>query len=345
MVEIGAGGGSIARLDALGRITVGPDSAGADPGPACYARGGSEATVSDADLVLGRLLPDAFLGGEMRLDVARARASLRPIARRLGCSLERAAAGVVEVAVASMERAVRVLTVERGLDPRGFTLFAFGGAGALHAADLAGALGITRVYVPRDPGLLSAWGVLAAETVRDLSETVRLVEPSDRALTSRLRPLEGEARRALARDGVGDAHVERTLDVRYAGQGYEVHVPFGRAWRRAFHRRHRRLYGHADPARTIEVVAVRVRARGGAVRPPREDVLPAGGAERPSRPVGFGGRRVRARIVARAQLSCGSVLHGPAVVSEYSATTVVPPHWRLRVDGSGGLVLERGRRG
>src|SRR6185436_8090645 len=157
---VGAGGGSIARADSGGALRVGPESAGADPGPACYGRGSAQ-TVTDAHLVLGRLLADDFLGGEMRLDAVRARSSLEPLARRLGCSVVRAAAGVVAVATASMERAVRVITVERGLDPRDFTLLAFGGAGGLHAAELAETLGIRRVYVPRDPGLLSAWGVLA----------------------------------------------------------------------------------------------------------------------------------------------------------------------------------------
>jgi N-methylhydantoinase A len=341
---VGAGGGSIARVDTGGALQVGPESAGADPGPACYGRG-RVPTVTDANLILGRLLPDAFLGGEMGLDVACAQASVEPIARRLRCTLERAAAGIVAVAVASMERAVRVITVERGLDPRDFTLFAFGGAGALHAAELADALGIRRIYVPRDPGLLSAWGMLAAEAVRDFAETVRLLDPSERTLDARVRPLEHEARRALARDGVSGVRLECTLDVRYTGQGYEVQIPLGPAWRRAFHRRHRQLYGHADPARVIEVVAVRVRARGGAKRPPIDRIPPARRLQRMTRPVWFAGRRVTTVVVRREQLGCGFAVRGPAVVCEYSATTVVPPNWRLRVDRLGGLVLERGRRG
>jgi len=173
---------------------------------------------------------------------------------------------------------------------------------------------------------------------------VRLVDPSNAALAARLRPLEHEARRALARGGVPDARVERTLDVRYVGQGYEVQVPMGAGWRRAFHRRHRRLYGHADPARAIEVVAVRVRARGGAQRPPADRVAAVRDAARTRRAVWFAGRRVPAVVVRREQLGGGVRLPGPAVVCEYSATTVVPPAWVLRVDRVGGLVLERGRR-
>jgi N-methylhydantoinase A len=341
---VGAGGGSIARVDAGGALRVGPESAGADPGPACYGRGRLP-TVSDANLVLGRLCADRFLGGEMPLDPTRAEASLRPVARRLGCSVARAAAGIVAVATAAMERAVRVITVERGLDPRSFTLLAFGGAGALHAADLADALGIARIYVPPDPGLLSAWGMLAAEHVRDFAVTVRLVAPRTAVLAARLRPLERAARRALEREGVHDVRLERTLDVRYAGQGYEVPVPFGSGWLGTFHRRHRRLYGHADPGRAVEVVAVRVRARGGGIRPPREASPSPRAVGWTRRPVWFGGRRLAATVVAREDLRRGTVLPGPAVVTEYSATTVVPPAWRLRVDGRDGLVLERGRRG
>jgi N-methylhydantoinase A len=341
---VGAGGGSIARVDVGGALRVGPESAGADPGPACFGRG-QLPTVTDANLVLGRVVEDEFLGGEMRLNAARARSAVGALARRLGRSLEAMAGDVVAVAGASMERAVRVITVERGLDPRDFALLAFGGAGGLHAAELADTLGIGRVYVPRDPGLLSAWGVLAAEAVRDCAETVRLVDPRDAALGERLRPLEREARAALAHDGVRGVHLERTLDVRYAGQSYEVQIPYTRSWRPTFHRRHLRLFGHADPARPIEVVAVRVRARGGGMVPPREPVARAQHVDRfARRPMWFAGRRLPAAVFRRDRLGRGFAARGPALVCEYSATTVVPPGWRLRVDGVGGLLLERGRR-
>src|SRR5439155_1404544 len=178
---VGAGGGSLARLDRGGALRVGPESAGADPGPACYGRG-TEPTVTDANLVLGRLVETEFLGGAMRLDRARAERAVGGLARRLGRRLEVAAAGVVQVANATMERAVRVVTVERGHDPRAFTLLAFGGAGGLHAAELAATLGIRRVYVPRQPGLLSAWGVLTSEVVRDYGRTLRLVSPAPAVL-------------------------------------------------------------------------------------------------------------------------------------------------------------------
>jgi N-methylhydantoinase A len=196
---VGAGGGSLARVDAGGALRVGPESAGADPGPACYGQG-TLPTVTDADLVLGRLVETEFLGGTMRLDARRARAALAPLARRLGRSVEVAAAGVIAVVTAAMERALRVITVERGHDPRAFTLVAFGGAGALHAADLARALGMRRVYVPRHPGLLSAWGVLAAEPIRDFTRTLGRVAPAAAVLASGLRALRDDARRQRGRD-------------------------------------------------------------------------------------------------------------------------------------------------
>ena len=338
---VGAGGGSLARLDRGGALRVGPESAGADPGPACYGRGLAP-TVTDANLVLGRLVEDAFLGGTMRLDRGRAERALAPLARRLGGSIADAALGVVRVANATMERALRVVTVERGLDPRQFTLFAFGGAGALHAAELAAALGIRRVYVPADPGLLSAWGVLSAEIVRDLSRTVRLVEPAAAALDAGFAALARAARTRLREDGLRRARIERGLDVRYAGQSYEITVPYQAGWRRAFRHAHERLYGHADPARVVEVVTLRLRVRGGAEPLPRErrGRRPEPRPARTRRVIFADGAR-RAQVLDRDALSPGDRVRGPAVVCEYSATTLVPPGWDLAVDRLRGLVLAR----
>jgi len=336
---VGAGGGSLARLDRGGALRVGPESAGADPGPACYGRG-SAPTVTDANLVLGRLVESEFLGGAMRLDRARAERAIAPLARRLGRSVEATAAGIVRVANAAMERALRVITVERGHDPRLFTLVAFGGAGALHAAELAAALGIRRVYVPRQPGLLSAWGVLAAEVVRDHGRTLRAVAPGG-VLERGFRALARAAERDLRREGVRPATVERLLEVRYAGQAYEVSVPYRAGWERAFHRAHARLFGHADPRRPVEVVTLRARARGGGAR------LPAERPPRAGRPVPLATRRVMfaegargAAVHRRDDLGPGRRLRGPAVICEYSATTLVPPGWRVFVDRLGGLLLE-----
>lgn len=337
---VGAGGGSIARVDAGGALRVGPESAGADPGPACYGRG-TLPTVTDANLVLGRLVETEFLGGEFTLDRARARAALRPLAAALGRSVEAAAAGVLDVVTAAMERALRVITVERGHDPRELALVAFGGAGGLHAADLAHALGMRRVYVPRHPGLLSAWGMLSADVVRDVGRTLRRVQPPERVLAAGFRALRREAHAALVADGVRDARVEPMLDVRYAGQSYEVTVPWTRNWRRAFHRRHEQLFGHASPDRPVEVVTLRLRARGGGARVPSERI-PRGGAAEPRamRPVVFDGRARRTPVFRRDALRVGWRQDGPAIVCEYSATTVVPPGWRATVERTGGLVME-----
>ena len=339
---VGAGGGSLARLDPGGALRVGPESAGADAGPACYGRG-AEPTVTDANLVLGRLVETEFLGGALHVDRRRAVAAIAPLARRLGGSIEDAAAGIVRVATATMERAVRVITIERGQDPRDFTLVAFGGAGAVHAAELAAELGLARVYVPRHPGLLSAWGVMAAETIRDFAATLRAVEPSNAAVAGRFRGLERAAIAALRREGLARPVLERALDVRYAGQAYEVQVPYRPGWRAAFHRRHAVLFGHADPRRPLEVVALRLRARGGGVRPPHDPV--PGGGHRPApiarRRVVFAGRAWPTSVYRRADLPAGWRARGPLIVCEYSATTVVPPGWRLHVDRTAGLVLER----
>ena len=339
---VGAGGGSLARLDPGGALRVGPESAGADPGPACYGRG-AEPTVTDANLVLGRLVETEFLGGALHVDRRRAVAAIAPLARRLGGSIEDAAAGIVRVATATMERAVRVITIERGQDPRDFTLVAFGGAGAVHAAELAAELGLARVYVPRHPGLLSAWGVMAAETIRDFAATLRAVEPSNAAVAGRFRGLERAAIAALRREGLARPVLERALDVRYAGQAYEVQVPYRPGWRAAFHRRHAVLFGHADPRRPLEVVALRLRARGGGVRPPHDPV--PGRGHRPApiarRRVVFAGRAWPTSVYRRADLPAGWRARGPLIVCEYSATTVVPPGWRLHVDRTAGLVLER----
>ncbi len=341
---VGAGGGSLARLDAGGALRVGPESAGAVPGPACYGRG-TEPTVTDANLVLGRLVESEFLGGELRLDLARARASLAPLASQIGSSVEQAALGVLTVVTAAMARAVRVITVERGHDPREFTLVAFGGAGGLHAAALAQVLGMRRVFVPRHPGLLSAWGMLGASVLRDVSRTLRRVAPPRGMLEQEFRQLAREARRQAEADGVVRPRLEATMDVRYLGQSYEVTVPWRRGWVRAFHRSHARLYGHADPLRPVEVVTLRMRAHGGARRLPVDRLGPGPQpVPRSRRPVVFDTPRARTTpVYRRDDLPVGWQARGPVLVCEYSATTVVPPGWRVAVERSGGLVLEVGR--
>jgi N-methylhydantoinase A len=369
---VGAGGGSIARIDAGASLKVGPESAGAAPGPACYGRG-AEATVTDANLVLGRLLPAAFLGGRMPIDIARAHAAIRRLARRARLDVRTTAEGIIRVVNASMERALRVISVERGHDPRDFTLVAFGGAAGLHACDLADALELRSVLVPRDPGLLSARGMLAAETIRDYVATIRRVEPQWRTLADAFTPLEARARRELAGPAVDGRPLVflRTLDVRYPGQSYELEIPHGPGYVTAFHQAHVRRFGSSDSTRQVEVVAVRLRAilarPTGSGRGARR-TTPAGGGARaafgnavigetivgdpladgtgshPQLPVEgrvtWHGRTRTAAIVARASMGRRPI-EGPAVIHEFSATTWIPPGWTTRADLHGNLRLRR----
>lgn len=340
---VGAGGGSLARLDAGGALQVGPESAGADPGPACYGRGRLP-TVTDAHLVLGRLVEDQFLGGSFRLDPSRARAAIAPLAKSLRWSIEATAEGIITVATATMERAVRLITVERGYDPRDFTLVSFGGAGGLHAVALAEALGMSRVFVPRHPGLLSAFGMLAAAVVRDFSATWRAVDPTTRALAAQLGALERRARTACRSEGLARVTLHRTLDLRYAGQSYELSVPFTARWREAFHAAHAQRFGHSDPQRPLEMVTVRVQAHGPSRLPPAERAR-RGRASTPiaARSVHFGRRLLTTAVHLRDDLVREQRIAGPAVICEYSATTVIPPGWAARVTATGDLVLERSR--
>lgn len=348
---VGAGGGSVAELDAGGAIRVGPESAGADPGPACYGRGGDRPTVTDAHAVLGRVDPTAlFPDGDAEL----ARAALEPLADDLGESVADAAAGVLRVANATVARALRVVSVERGYDPREFGLVAFGGAGPLHAAALAADLDVPEVVVPRAAGVLSALGLLVADVVADESTSaVRPWEAVDAAdLEATFAELEDSARDRL--DGVefedrehGDDGVEfdRAVDVRYAGQTYDLWVPaddLGAVPRR-FHERHAERYGHDAPGDPLELVTARVRARR-VVTPPDLSVDAADGtvedAIRERRAVRFGERDHDTPVYSRPGLPAGASFAGPAVVEGPGSTAVVRPGDGARVDRDGSLRIE-----
>lgn len=355
---VGAGGGSLAWFDRGGALRVGPQSAGADPGPICYGRG-REPTVTDAHVVLGRLDPDQFLGGQCQLDAARTRVYMEKFlrgARGLG-SIEALAAGMVAVANATMERAIRVISVERGHDPRDFALVAFGGAGGLHACELAEALGIPRVLVPKFPGALSALGILFSDVLKDYSRTVLLPVEAGRLAELRTRlargfnGLERTARAELRREGfpLKQQRLQRQLDLRYRGQAFELTVPAGRDCFRAFHRAHERRYGYGDPQRALEIVNVRLRAVGVVQKPPVRrlpvsDPRPPAAAHFKRAPVYFAGRRQPTDFYIRERLQPGNRIAGPAVIAEYSATTAVPPGWRARVDTYENLLLEREKR-
>ncbi len=340
---VGAGGGSTAWVDPGGALRVGPQSAGAEPGPACYGHGGP-ATVTDAHLALGRLGAASFLGGRLAID---AQASSQALAV-LGSGPMQAAAGIVAVANASMERALRVVSVERGFDPRDFTLVAFGGAGPLHACDLAAALSIRRVLVPRYPGLLSAIGMTLADTTRDASAPVMSMVDVDNVgpVESKVRSvIEGLAGRLTVDLGAG-AEIEPAVDLRYAGQGYEITVPWDGSLREAllaFHGLHARRYGHSDPARAVELTVARARAR---IRreppplPPLAEGLPsAGHALIEKRPVFFEREAVTA-VYDRERLLAGNLIAGPAIVAQMDSTALIPPGWTARVDAAGNLIIE-----
>jgi N-methylhydantoinase A/oxoprolinase/acetone carboxylase beta subunit len=342
---VGAGGGSVAHVDSGGALRVGPRSAGAEPGPACYGSG-DELTVTDANLLLGRIDPGHFLGGRMTLDVERAGARAKAMAGGLGLDETSLAEGIVRVANANMERAIRVVSVQRGFDPREFALLAFGGAGGMHACDLAAALDIGTVIVPRHAGVLSALGMLLADVTRDYSRSI--LRPvgalTEDALAEAFAPLVEEARRDLGAEGFAGDEVDvlETLDVRYVGQSYEIAVPHAPGFRVEFDRRHERLYGYAAPGREAEVVAVRVRAVGRTQKPqlPRAPHLVSRlPAPVNVRPVCFGARWLPSPFFHRDQLASGMAGHGPAIVTGPDATIVVPPDFHLRVDEVGSVIL------
>jgi len=349
---VGAGGGSLARFDAGGALRVGPESAGADPGPICYGRG-TEPTVTDANLLMGRIRPDRFLGGEFTLDVERARRITLEWLKKQGSrlSLEQFCAGVVRVVNANMERALRVVSIERGYDPREFALVAFGGAGGLHACELAEAIAIPTVVIPARPGALSAFGILVSDVVKDYSRTL-LWRFSDRLPPAKLekefRKLEAAAQKEFrAERWRGALHYERSLDLRYRGQGYELNVPAMANVPARFHEEHQRRYGYHHAGREIELVTLRLRVR---LRTPPLKVArrlatrkPSLGVEPVERvPVFFHDKAVTIPVFERRDLVSGRSMRGPAVITEYSATTVIPAGKKFWVDVAENLIVKIG---
>ncbi len=347
MHTIGAGGGSIAWLDEGGMLQVGPESAGADPGPACYGRGGNQPTVTDANLLLGRLLPDAFLGGGMMLDRPAAERALAELGRRMGCGALEAAQGIIAVANEHMARALRTISIERGVDPGGFTLVSFGGAGGLHVCALAEALGMRHALVPVHGGVLSALGMLAARPGRQLSRTwlKRLHEIDLEELDAALAVLTQEGIAALEKEGFSPEEIESSpsLDLRYRGQSHTLNLP----WRgmlaeveEAFHEAHRRRYGHRM-ALPVELVNLRLAVRGRAL----PVALEKRGVKTHCEPVGWvpvAGEPAPVPHWRRESLALGQELEGPAIITETVATTWLARGWRCLVDDVGNLLLERG---
>jgi len=355
---IGAGGGSIAYAEA-GGLRVGPESAGADPGPACYGLGGTQPTVTDANLVLGRVEPDSFAGGRMALDVDAALDVVGALAAELGLDPLVMADGICDVINAKMAQAIRTLTVEKGIEPRDFALVAFGGAGPMHAPFLAQELDVSEVLVPRFPGAFSAWGMLEAEIRQDFARAyyTPLADLDANDLATALQQQEREALAALAEEGVPDAgaRVQHLLDIRYIGQEYTLTIPlteatepttdeFGRTISDRFDQAHDTRFGHANPGAPIEFVAARSTGLGDLARAEAETLSGSADGTRPSttRSIVFGRAEREAEVVQRDDLRPGAVLDGPAVIIEATATTVVPPGSTARVDEFGTIVIAIG---
>lgn len=341
IVEVGAGGGSVAWIDEVGSMKVGPRSAGADPGPICYRRGGTEPTVTDANVVLGRIGADAFLGGEMALDAAAARAGISDRFAALDLNAVEAAIGIVRLAVASMVLAVRGISVERGYDPRDFALVAQGGNGPLHALEIARELGVPKVVVPRLPAIFSAVGMIMADLRHDYVQThyTSLADAHPPRLAAMFEELVGQGRERLRSEGVETAAMsfERSLDMRYAGQEFPLPVPVEAAdlhdgaiarVRAHFDAAHEHRYGYATPEEEVEIVNLRVVARGVRERPDLPTGVQAGReALLGSREVWFSdpSSSVDCAVHARDQLAAGAVVKGPAVIEEHSSTTLLWP--------------------
>jgi N-methylhydantoinase A len=362
LTSISAGGGSIAAVDGGGFLTVGPISAGADPGPACYGRGGTQPTVTDADLVCGFLNPDYFLGGVQRLDVTAAQKALRRhVAEPLRMSVFAAAAGIRRIVDIRMADEVRVFAAKRGVDLTAFTLLPFGGAGAVHAAAVAEELAMTRILVPPRPGAFSALGLICTDVVHDYmrSELRPLSEVDADHAESMFAGLETKARADIETEGLdaARAHYLREFDLRYAGQGYELRTPLDglfdervsaatlAAVRARFDERHAQIHGHSAKDRPVEIVSYRLRLRVEVPKfAPREEASSSPGAARNARKgergVWFGGAHaVVSALYERDKLDPGAVLTGPAIVEQSDATTAIPPGWRATVDGFRNLVL------
>lgn len=352
---IGAGGGSIARVDSGGLLRVGPDSAGADPGPICYGRG-EDITVTDAHVYLGQLDSDSFLGGEVPLEPARVAPALEKLAAKItGFSdeadpLTELAVGVLRIVNTQMESAIRLISLQKGYDTRDFVLVTFGGCGALHACRLARALMIPRVLVPPNPGLLSASGILDADIVKDTSRTVHLkssAASTGKDLTTAFQELEAQTAQLLVQEGLERDAVDlrRSLDVRYPGQAYELNLPHGDDYIERFHRLHEQRYGYSNPNLDVEIVTLRVRGIGEVPRwtPPRHEIVseyPNPDAIQGERPVTIDGTRALTKIYRRELLRAGNRVHGPAVIAEYSSTTVVPAGYAARVDEWLNLIIQ-----
>lgn len=352
---VGAGGGSIARLDNGGALRVGPQSAGSQPGPVCYGQG-DQLTVTDANLVLGRFGDDSLLGGKLKLDRQRATQAFAHLAadiaeaNRQPTTIISAALGVIAVANANMEQALRTTSIERGYDPRNFTLVSFGGAGGLHVAELAAALRIPKILIPPAPGALSALGVLMADVVKDYSRTIMRQNSSENAyeITAIFANLQAQASKDLTKEGFSGAQMQfmRSIAIRYCGQSFEIDIPLSDTLNLAqlvadFHQAHEQRYGYADSKRAIELVSIRLRAIGVNDKPILPCYESSSKLAQPAfyAPVYFDKRAISTPVYERDELPIGAQLIGPMIVREYTSTTLVPPNYPLAVDKGANLIV------
>ena len=343
---IGAGGGSIARVDAGGALRVGPGSAGANPGPIIYGRKGNQITVSDANAILGRLDADHFLGGNMPLDLKAANKAFKKLAKLIDKSVIEAAKGVIDVANVNIDRAVRRVSVARGHDPRDFTLVAFGGAGPLHACEVAERLGMSRVLIPRYPGVLCAYGLLVADVKVD--DSLPILVRANRGIVARLRAMQAEllasGRDALRREGIPDEQMEFQiyLDMRYQGQAHELTIPFGGDIISDFHNAHAAAYGHYMDDKPIEIVNMRMQAKGNILVP---DVAPEASKNISADEAFLGDKKSPAggimALYERDALAPGARFSGEALVFQLDSTVYIAQGWSARVDAYRNLILER----
>ncbi len=345
---VGAGGGSIASMDSGGALKVGPESAGSDPGPVCYGKG-SRLTVTDANLALGRLDASHFLGGKMKIHYDKMLKLLRKTAKEYGITPDELSSGIIRIVNSSMEKALRVISIEKGYNPAEFALVSYGGAGSLHAAELARDLNIGTVIIPLNPGIYSAMGMLFSDFIKDYSRTVliRAREDSYNTIEKKYVPLEDRAMIEMLEEDVPKGRIKmiRMVDVRYMGQSYELTVPFKKDYISGFHKAHKKRYGFCDENRMCEAVNIRVRCIGETKHPrivkeKTEKYSKSGYRSLGSREVFNGKEYVRTSVYDRLQLRSGNEIKGPAVIHEYSSTSYLPPDFILRVDGLKNMILK-----
>jgi N-methylhydantoinase A len=348
MRTIGAGGGSIARTDTAGGLYVGPESAGAVPGPACYDRGGKHPTVTDANVTLGRIDPLHFLGGAMRLNTTAAQQAVTAdVAVPLKLDLEETAEGITQIAVAHMASAIRLSLFEKGLDPEDFALVSFGGAGGLHACDTAAELDIKQVIFPSDPGTLSAWGMLYADIAHDLTsaQLMNADAGAKEELAKTVAILSAEGLKRLSADGIAekDQRLTYTLDLRYSGQAYEIATPFTNtddleSAVATFHELHQAKFAHSDASATPEIINLRMSAIGTLAKPKTNDIASGDGKPRGHRRIYSQSRWHDVPIIERASLETGTLLYGPLIIEEAHSTILVPHDWSLTPESTGELI-------